>query len=156
MLVHRPGLSQARARAARPYVSGATGACSVRRTYLTRPPPAPTQTGRQLVCANSLLDGIGSAVQRGFHWLSWSDGDLRQRPPSALDIREEAALADLQRSLSTASSPEEVAAAAKETAEELLQEKYAAVRSAYHNGKLGFGFSAGGLLFPYYGEHGDW
>jgi hypothetical protein len=38
------------------------------------------------------------------------------------------------------------------TLEDLKAHKRAAVQQAYLNGTLGFGFSAGGLVFPYYGE----
>jgi hypothetical protein len=41
--------------------------------------------------------------------------------------------------------------APEELAAEALENKHRAVVEAYKNGKLAFGFSAGGLLFPYYG-----
>lgn len=38
------------------------------------------------------------------------------------------------------------------TIDDIKAHKRAAVQQAYLNGTLGFGFSAGGLVFPYYGE----
>jgi hypothetical protein len=38
------------------------------------------------------------------------------------------------------------------TLEYIKAHKRAAVQQAYLNDTLGFGFSAGGLVFPYYGE----
>lgn len=38
------------------------------------------------------------------------------------------------------------------TVDEIKAHKKAAVQQAFLNGTLGFGFSAGGLVFPYYGE----
>jgi hypothetical protein len=53
----------------------------------------------------------------------------------------------------SASSSESSSGLSGMTVDDIKAHKRAAVQQAYLNGTLGFGFSAGGLVFPYYGEH---
>jgi hypothetical protein len=57
----------------------------------------------------------------------------------------------LESSNSVGSDSESVAQSSIDE-QEVQEHKRAAVQQAYLNGSLGFGFSAGGLVFPYYGE----
>jgi hypothetical protein len=69
-----------------------------------------------------------------------SSSSSSSSPASSMDVSD------------TGSSSESSSSLADMTLEDLKAHKRAAVQQAYLNGTLGFGFSAGGLVFPYYGE----
>ena len=105
-----------------------------------------------LLRSQGLPEDIQEAVQNGFSWMSWSGGDLRNEVPGRTPSSSSLGSSDSGDSDSS-SSASSTLTAPEELAEEAIENRHRAIVQAYKNGKLGFGFSAGGLLFPYYGKH---
>jgi hypothetical protein len=85
--------------------------------------------------------------------LSSLDGPLRpQQDQSSLDSTSSSTTEGSSPSSISRSSSEGSISESSVDWEDVQAHKRAAVQQAFINNSLGFGFSAGGLVFPYYGE----
>lgn len=130
-----------------------TPAAAVARQYGTRLLMLPCQH-RQIaregswLAARSMPEDLDSLLitRRA---LSGLEGTPRRQ--DSADTSSSARSVSSESSSSIGSDSESVAQSSVDE-EEVKEHKRAAVQQAYLNGSLGFGFSAGGLVFPYYGE----